>query len=192
MCVPARPRTDRGALAPQRSELARQGRRIILRASLLTDDDIRLAASRSFSACITLILFTMPRNGSLRRKKANNAAAGACPPPLSPALFPCHADMPFKGTATLPSRFNITPTSLHASQTAHQAAPAIMTTEIRDSRPEDGLVLPKSAPALRRKQSSPMMPPFMVSAPGKVIVYGEHAVVHGKVRPCSFRFGYAC
>ncbi|KAJ4344540.1 Mevalonate kinase [Didymosphaeria variabile] len=31
-----------------------------------------------------------------------------------------------------------------------------------------------------RKQSSPMMPPFMVSAPGKVIVYGEHAVVHGK------------
>src|SRR4051794_7181812 len=38
-------------------------------------------------------------------------------------------------------------------------------------------------PELRkRKQSSPMMPAFMVSAPGKVIVYGEHAVVHGKVR----------
>ncbi|KAL5117199.1 Mevalonate kinase [Pleosporales sp. CAS-2024a] len=36
------------------------------------------------------------------------------------------------------------------------------------------------APALLRKMSSPMMPPFMVSAPGKVIVYGEHAVVHGK------------
>lgn len=34
---------------------------------------------------------------------------------------------------------------------------------------------------LTRKQSSPMMPPFMVSAPGKVIVFGEHAVVHGKV-----------
>ncbi|KAI9648471.1 Mevalonate kinase [Ciborinia camelliae] len=33
---------------------------------------------------------------------------------------------------------------------------------------------------LTRKQSSPMMPPFMVSAPGKVIVFGEHAVVHGK------------
>lgn len=33
-----------------------------------------------------------------------------------------------------------------------------------------------------RKTSSPMMPAFMVSAPGKVIVFGEHAVVHGKVR----------
>ncbi|KAJ9220675.1 hypothetical protein DTO027B5_2202 [Paecilomyces variotii] len=33
---------------------------------------------------------------------------------------------------------------------------------------------------MRRKASSPMAPAFMVSAPGKVIVYGEHAVVHGK------------
>ena len=33
----------------------------------------------------------------------------------------------------------------------------------------------------KRKQSSPMMPAFMVSAPGKVIVFGEHSVVHGKV-----------
>jgi hypothetical protein len=36
---------------------------------------------------------------------------------------------------------------------------------------------------LDRKASTPMMPAFMVSAPGKVIVFGEHAVVHGKVCP---------
>ena len=37
---------------------------------------------------------------------------------------------------------------------------------------------------LERRMSSPMAPPFMVSAPGKVIVFGEHSVVHGKVRQC--------
>lgn len=35
-------------------------------------------------------------------------------------------------------------------------------------------------PTIQRKPSSPMMPAFMTSAPGKVIVYGEHAVVYGK------------
>ncbi|KAJ5860816.1 uncharacterized protein N7529_008126 [Penicillium soppii] len=35
-------------------------------------------------------------------------------------------------------------------------------------------------PIMARKASSPMAPTFMVSAPGKVIVFGEHAVVHGK------------
>lgn len=38
-----------------------------------------------------------------------------------------------------------------------------------------------SATRKKRQQSSPLMPAFMVSAPGKVIVFGEHAVVHGKV-----------
>lgn len=35
-------------------------------------------------------------------------------------------------------------------------------------------------PPHTRNPSSPMAPAFMVSAPGKVIVFGEHAVVHGK------------
>jgi len=38
----------------------------------------------------------------------------------------------------------------------------------------------KPRPRMARKASSPLAPAFMVSAPGKVIVFGEHAVVHGK------------
>jgi mevalonate kinase len=33
----------------------------------------------------------------------------------------------------------------------------------------------------QRRASAPLAPPFMVSAPGKVIVFGEHSVVYGKV-----------
>src|SRR5271154_4021743 len=43
-----------------------------------------------------------------------------------------------------------------------------------ESPKANGIELPS------RRQSSPMAPAFMVSAPGKVIVFGEHAVVHGK------------
>ncbi|KAA8575226.1 hypothetical protein EYC84_004418 [Monilinia fructicola] len=55
-------------------------------------------------------------------------------------------------------------------------------TAINDSSngSSNGLSTGKKRAHLARKQSSPMMPPFMVSAPGKVIVFGEHAVVHGK------------
>ena len=60
-----------------------------------------------------------------------------------------------------------------------------MPAQIASALPNVATTTHNGAPALLRKKSSPMMPPFMVSAPGKVIVYGEHAVVHGKVRISS-------
>ena len=46
-----------------------------------------------------------------------------------------------------------------------------------DRHSEDHATTPNDQ---RKRESQPMAPAFMVSAPGKVIVFGEHAVVHGK------------
>lgn len=43
---------------------------------------------------------------------------------------------------------------------------------------------------MQRRHSTPLMPAFMVSAPGKVIVFGEHAVVHGKVFSSSITWKF--
>lgn len=51
---------------------------------------------------------------------------------------------------------------------------------VNGGSPTSGTITPIRK-KMERKKSSPMMPTFMVSAPGKVIVFGEHAVVHGKV-----------
>lgn len=48
-----------------------------------------------------------------------------------------------------------------------------------DSSPERTADL-AHRPRHKRKESSPLAPAFIISAPGKTIVYGEHAVVHGK------------
>ncbi|KAK3956518.1 ribosomal protein S5 domain 2-type protein [Pseudoneurospora amorphoporcata] len=50
---------------------------------------------------------------------------------------------------------------------------------VNGGSPTNGTITPRRK-KMERKKSSPMMPTFMVSAPGKVIVFGEHAVVHGK------------
>ncbi|OAL06819.1 mevalonate kinase [Phaeosphaeriaceae sp. SRC1lsM3a] len=92
----------------------------------------------------------MAANGSVRRKNKD-----------SPALHP-----------------HFTPS--HAVQTPEQSPIDTMPAQIASALPDVATTTHNGAPALLRKKSSPMMPPFMVSAPGKVIVYGEHAVVHGK------------
>ena len=62
-----------------------------------------------------------------------------------------------------------------------------------DGKPDDPMngrvqnpKVSETSNGVRRHQSisssmgTPLIPPFMVSSPGKVIVFGEHAVVHGK------------
>ena len=72
-------------------------------------------------------------------------------------------------------------TSSHSTQTPEPSPIDTVPAQLTPDMPSATLPVRNGVPAMHRKQSSPMMPPFMVSAPGKVIVYGEHAVVHGKV-----------
>ncbi|KAH7072759.1 mevalonate kinase-like protein [Paraphoma chrysanthemicola] len=71
-------------------------------------------------------------------------------------------------------------TSSHGTQTPEASPIDTMPAQLTPELPAVVAPTNNGTPKLLRKQSSPMMPPFMVSAPGKVIVYGEHAVVHGK------------
>lgn len=58
--------------------------------------------------------------------------------------------------------------------------PRMESTNVKNTKGATSGTNNKPKPKMDRKASSPMSPAFMTSAPGKVIVYGEHAVVHGK------------
>jgi len=85
-------------------------------------------------------------------------------------------------------------TSNTSSSSGHVLTPASSIIDPIESSSLDSNTSKKPAFSLKpprpamgeRKVSTPLMPAFMVSAPGKVIVYGEHAVVHGKVRSVSY------
>lgn len=109
--------------------------------------------------------------------------------PVIPRCAKCTESVPWLTRCTA-SHFPHMNTSSHSTQTPDHSPADSMAAQLAPTLPSVAALRQDGAPTLRRKQSSPMMPPFMVSAPGKVIVYGEHAVVHGKVqlrRPRSSR-----
>jgi len=79
------------------------------------------------------------------------------------------------------NRVTISEPNGHPTSPASTVSPSTSVLEGSTSSNGTEAQLPTNRNGPPRKVSSPLMPAFMVSAPGKVIVYGEHAVVHGKV-----------
>ncbi|PWY86119.1 mevalonate kinase [Aspergillus heteromorphus CBS 117.55] len=109
------------------------------------------------------------KNGSLRASKAAQRRSN-----MSHLI-------PESAPAVRPKTVTLCDDSPDTSDAASNTSATTVTTNpssLPATSPTNGVDSVKKAMA--RKASSPMAPPFMVSAPGKVIVFGEHAVVHGK------------
>lgn len=124
---------------------------------------------------------TSKKNGSMRRKnKANGRRKVASI--LDENLPVRTKESSTTTTTTATSNNNINDNNTSARDEESTESSDGMTTPSTVTSGIDGLPTGRLSikTRLARKPSSPMAPPFMVSAPGKVIVFGEHAVVHGK------------
>ncbi|KAI3091497.1 hypothetical protein CBS147343_727 [Aspergillus niger] len=114
-------------------------------------------------------------HGRVRRKNSSLRASKAGQRRNMSHLIPDNAPPPQSKTVTVSDD---SPDTSDAASNTSATTVITNTSSVPATSPTNGVDPVKKAMA--RKASSPMAPPFMVSAPGKVIVFGEHAVVHGK------------
>ncbi|OJJ44651.1 hypothetical protein ASPZODRAFT_71011 [Penicilliopsis zonata CBS 506.65] len=110
------------------------------------------------------------KNGSLKLSKNKSPR-----PPVSQS-FAQSSD----GEIPVRPKVSMAPVALANDPFTHEISTPATTTTTAATNPLTTNGVHTTKKLMARKQSSPMAPTFMVSAPGKVIVFGEHAVVHGK------------
>ncbi|EEQ88585.2 Mevalonate kinase [Blastomyces dermatitidis] len=123
------------------------------------------------------------KGGSMRHSKANANARRKVASILTEDI---DTEIPTRPKHTTPQAKNLTPTPTQQQEDSSESSDGIATPSPTLSGMNGHAGEQRDTPIvsnrtrMARKASSPMAPAFMVSAPGKVIVFGEHAVVHGK------------